>query len=204
MSGKLDSLSPIKKMKILLVQTSWLGDTILSTPVLSGIKKIYPHAELWMMTTPAASALIKRDPLLTGVLVYDKRSRDKGITGFFRIRNRIRRLKFDRVYSLHKSYRTTLLLWLCRIPSRIGFAEAKLAFLYHRSQRRNPQDHDVLRNLSLLSGDISPDALDTELRLFPPEDVEVNLGVRKRLAGIDPYAVLFPGSAWKTMMWPWE
>ena len=191
-------------MNILLVQTSWLGDTVLSTPVIAGIKKIYPQAGLWMMTTASASELIKRDPLLAGVLIYDKRGDDKGISGFLEMRKRIRKLKFDRVYSLHKSFRTTLLLWLCGIPRRIGFADAKLAFLYHRTCRRNPEDHDVLRNLSLLSGDTSFESLDTELRLFPPEVDKVDQSVKTLLSGIADYAVLVPGSAWETKRWPWE
>ena len=191
-------------MKILLVQTSWLGDTVLSTPVIAGIKKIYPQAELWMMTTLAASELITRDPLLAGVLIFDKRSKDKGISGFLEMRKQIRDLKFDRVYSLHKSYRTALLLWLCGIPRRIGFSDAKLTFLYHRTCRKDPEDHDVLRNLSLLSGDISLESLDTELRLFLPAEDKVGQNVRTHLFGTDRYAVLVPGSAWETKMWPWE
>ncbi len=191
-------------MKILLVQTSWLGDTILSTPVISGIKIINPDAELWMMTTPLASALIERDPLLAGVLTYDKRNKDSGLSGFFRMVGRIRQLKFDVVYSLHKSYRTALLLRLCGIPVRIGFTEAKLCFLYHHTRRRNSKDHAVVRNLSLLSGEISPGALDKKLRLFPPEKSEVSQEVHNVLSRIDRYAVLVPGSAWKTKMWPWQ
>ncbi|MCK4728814.1 MAG: glycosyltransferase family 9 protein, partial [Desulfobacterales bacterium] len=118
-------------MRILLVQTSFLGDTILSTPVISAIKKIYPDTELWMMTTPLASSLVVRDPLLAGVLTYDKRGKDAGVSGLLRMERRIRAMRFDRVYSLHRSSRTSMLLWLCGIPVRIGFANAKLSFLYH-------------------------------------------------------------------------
>ena len=67
-------------MKILLVQTSFLGDVILSTPVISGIKRIYPGAELWMMTTPLSASLIIRDPLLAGVLTDDKQGKNDNIT----------------------------------------------------------------------------------------------------------------------------
>lgn len=191
-------------MKILLVQTSWLGDTILSTPVISGIKKIHPDAELWMMTTPLASALIERDPLLAGVLTYDKRNKDIGLSGFFRMLGRIKQLQFDVVYSLHKSHRTALLLWLCSIPLRIGFSDAKLRFLYHQTRRRNLEDHDVARNLSLLSGEISPEDLDRQLRLFAPEEIKVSQDVHHVLSRINQYAVLVPGSAWNTKMWPWQ
>jgi heptosyltransferase-2 len=191
-------------MKILLVQTSWLGDTILSTPVIAGIKQIYPDAELWMLTTPLASALVKRDPLLAGVLTYDKRGRDSGLTGLFIKARNINQLKFDIAYSLHKSHRTALLLWRAGIPQRIGFSKAKLRFFYHQTRPRNPKDHDVIRNLSILSGEISPSELDKGLRLFAPDASELSREVREIRSGMHRYAILVPGSAWKTKMWQWE
>ena len=152
-------------MKILLVQTSWLGDTILSTPVISGIKSIHPEAELWMLTTPLSADLVRRDPLLAGVLTFDKRFRDSGFSGFVRMCRRVRDMRFDRVYSLHKSYRTALLLSCSRIPMRIGFAKARLAFLYHVRKPRPQSEHDVIRNLSILFEEIEWGSLDKRLRL---------------------------------------
>jgi heptosyltransferase-2 len=191
-------------MKILLAQTSFLGDVILSTPVIGGIKRIYPGAELWMMTTPLSAALINRDPLLSGVLIDDKKGQNSGVTGFLRMKRRIRAMAFDKVYSLHRSHRTSLLLWSSRVPVRIGFANAKLSFLYTETRHRNPEDHDVIRNLSLLSKEAPITSLDSELRLFAPEyhDLDNNMCNGLPLSGT--YVVLVPGSAWKTKMWHWE
>lgn len=191
-------------MKILLVQTSFLGDTILSTPVIAGIKKIHPDADLWMMTTPLASNLVVRDPLLAGVLTYDKRGKDAGLSGLLRMKRRIREMKFDRVYSLHRSSRTSILLWLCGIPVRIGFANARLNFFYHRTLKRNPEEHDVIRNLSLLSGEVSIESLETDLRLFTPGRNELDSEIKKLLPPPGSYVVLVPGSAWETKRWRWE
>ncbi len=191
-------------MRILLAQTSFLGDVILSTPVISGIKKIYPGAELWMMTTPLSAALVTRDPLLAGVLIDDKTGKNSGITGLLRMKRRIRDMGFDIVYSLHRSHRTALLLWLSRVPARIGFADAKLSFLYNETRIRNPQDHEVIRNLSLLSKEAPIPSLDSELRLFPPEHDELDRSLYGLLPRTEAYVVLVPGSAWKTKRWQWE
>lgn len=191
-------------MKILLVQTSWLGDTILSTPVISGIKSIYPDAELWMLTTPISADLVSRDPLLAGVLTYDKRARDGGFQGFVRMCRRIHDMRFDRVYSLHKSHRTALLLGCSRIPMRIGFADARLAFIYHARKPRPPSEHDVIRNLSILSTEVPAETLDTRLRLFAPTAEEVRPSIREVLHNVRDFVVMVPGSAWPTKMWSWE
>jgi heptosyltransferase-2 len=198
------TVQPANNMKILIVQTSFLGDTILSTAVIAGLKKIYPDAELWMMTTRLSAALVERDPFLVGVISYDKRNKDSGFKGLFAMVRRLRSMGFDRAYSLHKSYRTSLLLFLSDIPIRIGFKEAKLRFLYHKTWPRDRTDHDVIRNLSILKGHGDPATFDTNMRLFAPEIHELTEGIRDLLPINKPYAVLVPGSAWATKMWHQE
>jgi heptosyltransferase II len=188
-------------MKILIAQTSFLGDTILSTPVIYEIKKLYPESKLWIMTTPLSSALVKRDPLISGVIAYDKRKKHSGIKGFFTILNLIKSMNFDKVYSLHRSYRTSILLWLSRISDRIGFKDAKLSFLYNNRLKRKKKDHDVLRNLSILSDDLNIYKKEAELRLFAPKKSEIREEFINILNKLDKYAVVMPSSVWKTKMW---
>lgn len=188
-------------MKILLVQTSFLGDTILSSPVVAGLKKIYPQAELWMLTTPAGAELVGCDPLLAGMLLFDKRGRDRGLWGLLSRAAELRSLRFDRAYSLHRSYRTALLLWLARIPQRIGFSNARLSFLYHHRRLRQREQHEVLRNLSLLAGELDVQGADQELRVFPAPHAELPAQVRDLLAAQQSYVVIAPGSHWETKRW---
>ncbi|SCX77669.1 heptosyltransferase-2 [Desulfoluna spongiiphila] len=187
-------------MKILIVQTSFLGDTILSTPVIEGINALYPDAELWMMTTPLSSHLVANDPLLAGVIPYDKRGSSKGIKGLRTMAAEVKAMGFDRVYSLHRSIRTSVMLALAGIPERVGFSNAKGRFLYHRTFRRDPSIHDVLRNLAILEGEADITALKADMRLFPPPDSEISEAVKNAIP-TSPFALMVPGSAWETKMW---
>jgi heptosyltransferase-2 len=191
-------------MKILLVQTSFLGDTILSTPVIAAIKNLYPQADLWMMTTPLAADLVRRDPLLAGVIPLNKRAGDAGLSGLLRMSRKLKSMGFDRVYSLHRSYRTSLLLWMARIPLRIGCRDAKARFLYHRLKPRDFNQHDVMRNMSILSGEYDIEPASARMRLFPPQADEIDAQLKRTLPLPGQYAVLVPGSAWRTKMWHWE
>ena len=188
-------------MKILLVQTSFLGDTILSTPLIAALKKRHPEAELWMMTTPAAAALVKRDPLLDGVIPFAKRGTEKGGRGLWRMARRLRAMGFSRAYSLHRSARTSLLLFLSGIPVRIGFDQSRLAFLYHETRPRPAELHDVRRNLALLAGAPDETPGPDQLRIFPPATDELAADVRRLLPPPGSYALLVPGSAWETKRW---
>lgn len=190
-------------MKILLVQTSFLGDTVLSTPLLAALKCLYPHCELWMMVTPQAQPLVALDPLLAGVLVFEKRGRDRGLRGMLRKARELHAMGFDRVYSLHKSARTSILLYAAKIPSRIGFRSAKFSFLYTETRPRARAEHDVLRNLSLLDGEDLPPGFEPELRLYAP-DTESGSAELEKLFRAKQIVALVPGSAWPTKMWHWE
>jgi heptosyltransferase-2 len=188
-------------MNILLVQTSFLGDTILSTPVIGGLRQIFPDADLWMMTTPESSHLVKRDPWLTGVISYDKRKSQSGFSGIWSMAKRLREMRFDRVYALHRSARTAVLLWLSGIPVRIGFQDAKLGFFYTERRFRSPKIHDVLRNLSILSGHVPLSGLNTDMRLFAPEKEEMDQDFLDQLPPSGEYILLVPGSVWNTKRW---
>lgn len=191
-------------MRILLVQTSFLGDTILSTPVIHAIKSAYPQSELWMMTTPLSAELVIRDPLLAGVIPFDKRGEASGVSGLMKVARQLKQMGFDRAYSLHRSYRTAVLLWLAGIPLRIGCADAKLGFLYHEVRPRNLNDHDVIRNLSILSPEELPDPQSAQMRLFPPKAGAATAAVQAQLTSCRPYAILAPGSVWRTKQWQWQ
>lgn len=191
-------------MRILIVQTSYLGDTVLSTPVIAGIHQLYPSAQLWMMTTPAATGLVERDPLLKGVIAFDKRKQAAGLSGLIRMGQSLRKMRFDRVYALQRSYRTALTLLASGIPHRTGFKNAKLSIIYHTVRTRPSTDHDVLRNLTLLTGEAPITTFDTRIRLYPPRHEALGPDARHLLAQPEPLALLVPGSAWPTKMWSWK
>jgi len=191
-------------MKILLVQTGFLGDVVLSTPVIAGLKEIFPQSELWIMVHKGATELVQNDPLLSGILVFDKHGKDKSIFGMAKMVREIKAHQFSRVYSLHKSARTALLLAASKIPVRVGFKHAKLSFLYTARASRPSELHDVLRNLSLLTVDKELRSFSHELRLFAAARSEVFQKLQLESLASQSYVVLSPGSAWKTKMWHWH
>ena len=199
-------------MKILLVQTSFLGDTILSTPLIAALNKLYPHSEIWMMTTRISAELVKSDPLLKGVIVFDKSKTQKGIAGMLSMARELKRHKFDVAYALHRSYRTAILLFLSAIKERVGFKEAGFSCFYTRTVKREKEKHDVIRNLSLLKKETAvlesnlsfENFFSDDLRLFVNNEQEVKKQYNSVFADGAAYAVLVPGSAWKTKMWFWQ
>lgn len=189
-------------MKILLVQTGFIGDVVLSTPVISALRNLYPLAEICVMTTPLSEELVRFHPAKVSTIAFAKRGVDSGFGGLLRLAKRLRAEQFDLAFSLHKSWRTALLLWLSGVKTRYGFAEASATFLYSKTVPRKDCQHEVERNLAILravgkepqqvSGPMS-------LGISPAAVTEADA----LLADVAQYKLIgiAPGSVWATKRW---
>lgn len=190
-------------MNILVVQTGFLGDVILSSALYPNLFKLYPDARISVLTTPQARDLVSEDPLIEDVLVFDKRGEERGVGGLLRCAQRLRKRSFDIVFSLHKSYRTAGLLWLAGIRRRYGFREAALNIFYSGCASRGDGSHEVLRNLSILKNiGKNPSELEQKLRLFYSEEDRER--AKQILSGLAHPIGIAPGSVWRTKRWTEE
>lgn len=190
-------------MKILLVQTSFLGDVILSTPVITAILAKHDNSELWLMTTPGGAELLAGDTRLKGIITFDKNKSERNLRSLYKKIKELKAHKFDLVYSLHRSLRTTLLLFLARIPIRIGFEEARLSILYTQTKKRKKEDHEVTRNLSILSPLSADIENKSDISIAPPSPMEASR-ILEKFKISKPFTVVAPGSVWPTKRWSWQ
>ena len=194
-------------MRILIAQTSFLGDVVLSTPVCAALRRLYPEAHVAVLVRRDTAGVLDGHPHIDAVLIDDKRGRDRGL-GSWRVVQMLRRQRFDLVLALHKSFRTAWLLAAARIPRRIGFRQSAGWFLYHRRVLRDPTRHDVERNLQILAGlDVDPDGLRSPPFVACAPAAIARLRAALQARGVVPGARLIgiaPGSAWATKRWTVE
>src|SRR5262244_4037445 len=134
---------------VLVVQTSFLGDVVLTTPLLTALRRrLAPH-RLAVLLRPEAAPLLDGHPDVDQVIIDDKRGADAGVAGLLRTARRLRRERFDVAVSPHRSLRTAIVLAAAGIPRRIGFRDAPGAPLYHERVARERRRHAVERILAL-------------------------------------------------------
>ncbi len=66
----------------LVVQTSFVGDVILTTPLIAALSARGP---VDVVVTPAGATVLANNPAIRRVIVYDKRGRDRGLAGLRRV-----------------------------------------------------------------------------------------------------------------------
>jgi heptosyltransferase-2 len=182
----------------LVVQTAFLGDVVLTTPLLIALARRGP---VDVVTTPAASALLEGHPAVRAVIAYDKRGAERGVASLTRLARRLREARYDAAYVPHRSLRSAVLVRLARIPRRVGFADGWPTF-YTAVYRRPHLGPESARLLALLG----PEGVrESPLpHLYPsPADERAAAAFLARV-GIDgPFVVLAPGSVWGTKRWPY-
>ena len=190
--------------RILLAQTSFLGDVILTTPLARVLREGFPESEIWWLVRPDAVSLIAPLAGQGRVMAFAKRGADAGVAGTWALSRRLRALRFDVAIGVQRSVRTALLLALAGIPVRIGFAGSAGAWLYHhRVPRRGVLARDRLLALASPLGLPTEPAPSPELAVDPgaARAIDEQLGAAGVTAA-ERLGVVAPGSAWATKRWP--
>jgi len=193
-----DSLRSRVNGSTLVIQTAFLGDVVLTIPLL--VRLAERHGPVDVVTTPAATPLIETHPAVRAVIPYDKKKGDRGLRGFLAVANRLRGQHYARAYLPHRSWRTALLALLARIPERTGFGDSPAAAAYTSRVPRSVEAHESARLLALAgSGAVPPERPILALPEADRARARAWLGER----GIaEPFLALAPGSIWGTKRWP--
>jgi heptosyltransferase-2 len=181
-------------LKICLLQTAFLGDCVLTLPLLKKLKEVLPGSAVTVVTRPETAGIFAAAGLAAEILEDRKKTAPSGLGEFRRLARELRSRNFDAVIIPHRSLRSALLAWAAGIPVRVGFSSsAGSLFLTHKV----PFSwllHDVERNLALLSPLAEnlktpfPGLTADAAAPFKPGD-GITVGINA-------------GSAWPTKRWP--
>lgn len=190
--------------RILVFQTAFLGDVILTLPMVQQLHAAYPDAEIDMVTTPGGAGLVLNHPAIHEIIRYDKRGAQKGLRGIAALGVFLGRRGYDLAVVPHRSFRTSLILLLSGIPKRIGFDTASLSLAYHHTAVHRKDLHEVERNLALLT----PLGITTETKILPslyPSEFDVSFVERflfeREILEQTNLVAIAPGSVWATKRW---
>ena len=188
----------------LVIQTSFLGDTVLTTPLLAQLANRGP---VDVVTTPASAALLANHPAVRTVIPYDKRGADRGVRGVLRLARRLRRTGYDLALLAQGSWRSAALALLARIPERVGFNTSAGRALYTKRVPYRDDLHHAARLLMLArpnGREPTPDELRPSLAPGPAERAAVDaLLEHNGVLGGERLVALAPGSVWGTKRWPY-
>jgi heptosyltransferase-2 len=187
--------------RILVIQTAFLGDVILITPLLRAAHELFPQALIDVLVIPETAPVLANNPHINSIRTFDKRG-NKALA-FIRAIRVIRSNSYDLAISPHSSLTTAYLMRLGGVPERLGFDRWEASRHLTMKVPHLKGVHKARKNLHLLSV-FADREFDMQTEVFPDE------AMIERAAEIDaclprpgrPVIAVFPGSIWFTKRWP--
>jgi ADP-heptose:LPS heptosyltransferase len=187
---------------ILIIRTDRLGDVLLTTPVSTALRAMFPRARISWLVRSYTAPLLEHNPDIDQILV------DRGESPG-RLADRIRSGRFDAAIVAYPRWRIVRALWLARVPLRIGPANKIYCVLLNRRirQRRSKgTKHEADYNLELLG------PLGAAFKRYPTRYAMTEeerraarrVLMEKGISGAKPVVILHPGSGGSSARWPLE
>lgn len=188
--------------KILVIQTAFLGDAVLTLPLIQELKRNNPDAQLSVLCIPSTTEIFESSAYVSETLSYDKHKTQRSIWSYIKLLFSIHKQEFVEVYSPHRSARSTLISFFSGAKKRVGFDKAALSFLYTTRVKYVLENHEVKRNLSLLSENLPKDwRVTPEIKITDKSIEKIDRllkDIKKRIIAVAP------GSVWQTKIYPKE
>lgn len=187
-------------MKILVIQTAFIGDVILATPIIESLYHHHPDWQIDILVRKGNEQLLNNFQGLRKVYTWDKKNNKT--KNLLRLIKEIRTEKYDEVINLQRFFSTGFLTVLSGAKVKTGFDKNPLAYFFNNKIKHdigtNNKSHEVERNLKLiqhLQGDVF-----VRPKLYPSTTEFNTTSSYKSL----PYYCLAPTSVWFTKQMPAE
>jgi heptosyltransferase-2 len=133
--------------RILVIQTAFLGDVLLTFPIAHHLKKLNPAYKITFLIKKELKEVAQLYTEIDEYIFIDKSKY------LFSIKEVVKQIKnkYDIAISPHRSARSAIISFLSNAKIRISFDKSSLNFLYTHLVTYKKGIHEIQRNLSLLS-----------------------------------------------------
>jgi len=178
--------------KFLIIQTAFIGDVVLATPLIEKLHNYDKDAEIDFLLRKGNETLLKNHPKLNNILIWDKKNGK--YKNLFKLIAQIRKNKYDLVVNIQRFASTGFLTWLSKGKIKLGFEQNPFSFAYNKKYKVsfNEGKHETERNLILLSD--YGDAVYFKPKLYPNEQNYQNISKYIN----DEFVTISPASVWYT------
>jgi heptosyltransferase-2 len=193
--------------KILIVAPNWIGDAVLSLPVVDACAQFWPEADLTVLARAHVAKLFEARKAAIRSVGYQRGHGPGRIGNLLGVGWRLRREKFQLALVLPNSLSSAIVTWLAGVPERLGYStDGRGWLLTHRLRDRRKERglHQVDYYLGLLRS-LGASQVDRIPRLQLRENfLELGLTLLRDM-GIDKRELLIgvhPGAAYgETKRW---
>ena len=185
-------------MKILIIQTAFIGDVVLATSLIEKLSKENNGIKIDFLLRKGNEFLLDNNPNVNEIIIWNKKKpKSKELP---RIIKEARRRKYDVAINLQRFFSSGLITSFSGAKETRGFNKNPLSFLFSKKYPHKIEEgiHEVDRNLSLLNG--ITDSKRILPKLYPSlSDID-----KVEAYQSEDYVCIAPASIWFTKQFPEE
>ena len=143
----------MEKLKIVILAPNWIGDAVLSLPLLDACFQCWPGANLTVLARAQVAELFEAREPQVSVLAYERGNGPQRLRNLVDVSRRLRKEGFELALLLPNSLGSAVVARLAGIPQRLGYATDGRGWLLTRrlqDRRKERGLHQVDYYLGLL------------------------------------------------------
>ena len=200
--------------RILIIAPNWIGDAVMSQPLLANLKTIYPRCQIDVLASPWVAPIYRACTEVNQVL--EAKLEHKQLQWGLRkqLAKQLANNQYDSCYVLPNSFKSALIPWLANIPCRIGYrGEMRFGLINIALDNPSKLNRPPMANHYLALGNAlnSPQEIDVSYPVDPKLNVSIlakqSISIKLQVASIPDKSiyVLCPGAEYGiTKRWPTE
>jgi ADP-heptose:LPS heptosyltransferase len=138
--------------KFLIIQTAFIGDVVLATPLIEKLHAFYPDAQIDFLLRKGNEQLLAGHPFIHEILIWDKKKNKQ--KNLLRIMARIRANRYDKLINVQRFFATGLLTAFSGAKETFGFDKNPLSIFFTKRIKHpiggQSAMHETERNLQLI------------------------------------------------------
>jgi heptosyltransferase-2 len=111
-----------KELKIVVLAPNYIGDAVLSLPLLDACFQLWPQANLTVLARAQVAELFEAREPKVRVLEYEKGNSRQRVRNLMGLGRRLRREGFELALLLPNSLSSAIIARLARVPQRVGYS----------------------------------------------------------------------------------
>ena len=190
------------KEKILIIQTAFPGDAILTLPFIQKLKESNSLSTIDVICIPATAEIFSASPFVNKVIILNKRKQHKSLFSIIKFSLKIKNENYSKVYSPHRSFRSSLIVFISSIKESFGYDIASMSFIYRNKIKYEKTFHEVRRNLLFLGEKKQIKNWNILPEVKIPGDAVIKIDKYLKQFNNKKLAAVAPGSVWETKIYP--
>ncbi len=180
----------------LIIQTAFIGDVILATPIIEKLHRHYPDAAIDVLVRKGNEHLLEGHPKLREVLIWNKK--EQKYRNLFKLASEIRVRRYDEIINVQRFAASGFLTAFSQAKKKTGFDKNPFSFFYHHkiTHKIGDNTHEVNRNLQLIQH-LTDNTFQRPVLYPSANDISTIKPYQSR-----PYICIAPTSVWFTKQLP--